>query len=141
MKEIIKIIKGDAPLSDVLHYIVGNYRYWLYYKVATKGNKPMLMRQHIFEQINKRCFEWMDIKCFKDGQCKICGCSTTALQMSNKACDKPCYPEMMYKGAWELFKVGKLDFTDEKYTWSIDKFGILNKKRNIGVCGLVQKKA
>ena len=42
----------------------------------------------------------MDTKCYTAGECKLCGCETTALQMANKQCDKPCYPPMMSKGKW-----------------------------------------
>lgn len=43
----------------------------------------------------------MDDVCYTEGQCKMCGCKTTALQMANKACDKPCYPAMMSRRVWE----------------------------------------
>lgn len=47
----------------------------------------------------------MDRTCFYNGECKLCGCQTTALQMANKACKKPCYPEMMNKIEWTCFKM------------------------------------
>ena len=47
----------------------------------------------------------MDTECYEQGSCKICHCDTTALQMANKACGKPCYPKMMNKADWLEFKV------------------------------------
>jgi len=46
----------------------------------------------------------MDPECFEQGSCKMCGCDTTALQMADKACDKPCYPTMMTRDKWRVFK-------------------------------------
>jgi len=66
------------------------------------------MRKHIREQIEFRIYI-MDHECYEQGSCKLCGCPTTKLQMANKACDKPCYPEMYSKKEWnELNEVNKL---------------------------------
>jgi hypothetical protein len=46
----------------------------------------------------------MDKECYENGSCKMCGCNTTALQMANKACPKPCYPKMISKKEWKEFK-------------------------------------
>lgn len=87
-------------IKDVFYYIQGNVRYHLYYKGSIL---KCLLSQHVIEQ-----FEWrlqqMDKECLNKGQCKICGCETTALQMANKACDKPCYPPLMNAFAWNRFK-------------------------------------
>ena len=48
----------------------------------------------------------MDQECYNAGECKICGCQTTALQMADKACDKPCYPEMLSRKNWKSLKEG-----------------------------------
>ena len=103
MNKLMEIIKGKRPLIDVVHYIVGNLRYKIYYSKYRKK----LLRKHIEEQITWR-IEVMDRDCFFDGSCKICGCETTALQMANKSCDKPCYPKMMNKTDWKMFKKGEL---------------------------------
>ncbi len=67
-----------------------------------------MIRDHIKEQIDYR-IEVMDRDCYNQGSCIICGCSTTALQMADKACDKPCYPPMMKKKEWikEKLCIGK----------------------------------
>lgn len=88
-------------LIDICNYLLGNYRYKLYYNERL----VFLMRDHIYEQIAFR-ISVMDRDCYHNGECKKCGCSTTALQMANKACGKPCYPAMMNKKRWN--KVGKV---------------------------------
>ena len=77
-------------------YIQGNIRYELFY-----SKFKWLLPKHIEEQIMYR-INSMDIDCYNEGSCKMCGCKTTALQMANKACDKPCYPFMLSKKSWNL---------------------------------------
>ena len=85
--------------SDVLSYLQGNLRYRIYYSPFR-----FLLRKHIVEQ-----YEWrisvMDRKCYRDGECKICGCETTALQFANRKCDKPCYPDMLNKKEWKDVRI------------------------------------
>lgn len=90
--------KEELNFSNVIHYIVGNLRYKLYYSWM-----HFLIRKHIFEQITFR-IQVMDKECYNNGQCKLCGCETTALQMANKPCNKPCYPKMMNKKEWVEYK-------------------------------------
>lgn len=85
-------------IKDIYYYIQGNLRYKLFY-----SNFAGLLPTHIFEQICSR-IKSMDRQCYNDGQCKLCGCNTTALQMANKACDKPCYPPMLNKTMWNKMK-------------------------------------
>jgi len=89
-------------------------------------DKPTFMRQHIWEQIKWR-IEVMDRECYNDGACKICGCSTTALQMCDKACDKPCYPSMMDEYRWKKFNKEGHSIMSEGYWWSIHNSGKLMK--------------
>jgi len=96
-------MKAKINLKNVLAYIQGNVRYWIYYSKYFKW----LMRRFIREQISAR-IESMERECYDNGICKLCGCSTTALQMSNKPCDKPCYPKMMSRNLWKAFKAGTL---------------------------------
>ena len=69
----------------------------------------------------------MDKKCYNDGTCKLCGCITTALQMCNKPCDKPCYPVMMNKRLWNNFKVC-YNYLILKYKLEDDYFKNIYKK-------------
>jgi hypothetical protein len=91
-------MKAKINLLNIMSYLVGNFRYACY-----DNWKSILIRQHILEQITWR-IKVMDPKCYEDGSCKLCGCSTTALQMANKACDKPCYPAMKSKREWDKLK-------------------------------------
>lgn len=90
-----------AKIKDMLAYAQGNIRYKLYYSKVL----GFLMRIHIREQITAR-IRSMDVKCYQDGACKLCGCTTTALQMADKACDKPCYPRMLNRYEWLKLKIG-----------------------------------
>lgn len=92
-------MRNKRKISDIFAYLQGYYRYNLYY--SKFGS--FLIRSYILEQIQWR-ISVMDIECFEQGSCKICGCDTTALQMANKACPKPCYPKMMNKKNWLSFK-------------------------------------
>lgn len=94
MKKLKQILS-----KDFFYYIQGNLRSWLFYSENFKG----LIRPHIHEQIQLRICV-MDTVCYKTGSCKLCGCKTTALQMANKACEKPCYPPMMNKAQWHTFE-------------------------------------
>ena len=99
LSHLMKWIKGEHSFSDIVDYFRGNLRYWIYYKPFLK---KLLIRTHIREQIELR-LRMMDSECYSQGSCKICGCKTTALQMANKPCDKPCYPAIMNRKEWERF--------------------------------------
>jgi len=117
MRKMILMLRTH-PLSDVWHFFVGWYRYRIYYLQGIPSIRWVekivhsLMRTYIREQIEYR-ISVMDKQCYDEGQCKICGCTTTALQMANKSCDKPCYPTMMSKKDWSRFKNGGI-FHDAK---------------------------
>ena len=98
MSKLVKS-KKEVTLANVLHYIQGTIRYHFFYHKYLKK----LIRLHIFEQIVYR-ISVMDPECYEEGYCKMCGCNTTALQMANKQCNKPCYPKMMGKKDWKNFK-------------------------------------
>lgn len=102
--------------ENIISYILGNLRYKIYYSVFFKW----MMRKHIREQIDFRV-SVMDKGCYMSGSCKICGCKTVALQMADKPCDKPCYPEMMDKMFWNLFKNWKLQYPDKNGRWFLDE--------------------
>lgn len=84
----------EINLKNIWFFNQGWFRYWVYYK-----GPEWLLRKHIREQIDVRIAS-MDRECYNSGSCKICGCATTALQMSDKACEKPCYPAMLNKYLW-----------------------------------------
>lgn len=97
---------SNITLENVYAYFQGKIRYKLYYSKSLYWLIPL----HVFEQISYRIFV-MDKECYYQGSCKMCGCETVALQMADKACDKPCYPEMMNKADWETYKYfNKIEF-------------------------------
>ena len=98
MSKLVKS-KEEVTLANVLYYIQGTIRYHFFYHKYLKK----LIRLHIFEQITYRILV-MDPECYAEGYCKMCGCNTTALQMADKPCNKPCYPKMMSKKDWGNFK-------------------------------------
>lgn len=89
--------KTKPSLPNIIAYIQGWIRYYLYY-----SRFKFLIRKHIRDQIDFR-IKFMDKECYENGSCKLCGCATTALQMADKQCDKPCYPPMMNKRRWNRF--------------------------------------
>lgn len=91
---------SKITIKDILSYIQGNIRYKLYY-----SRYNWLIRKHIREQIEFR-IQIMNPTCYSNGSCIACGCKTTALQMTNKSCDKDCYPTMMNKTQWNYFSKG-----------------------------------
>ena len=108
--------KAKPTLKNIIAYIQGNLRYKLFY-----SKFAFLIRKHIKEQIEMR-IKSMDPICYGNGECKICGCETTHLQMCDKACDKPCYPSMLSKKDWQFIKNIGIHF-DKKTNiiWSINK--------------------
>lgn len=92
-------MKHKRKLNDIFAYLIGKYRYKLYYSIKLL----FLMRPHIFEQIQWR-ISVMNLECYERGSCIKCGCETTALQMANKACAGDCYTKMMNKRVWVKFQ-------------------------------------
>jgi len=91
-------MKHKRKFNDIFAYLIGKYRYKLYYNTKLW----FLMRPHIFEQIAWR-ISVMNLDCYLQGSCIKCGCETTALQMANKSCPGNCYPVMMDKKQWKKF--------------------------------------
>ena len=114
--------KAKPTLKNIIAYIQGNLRYKLFY-----SNFAFLIRPHIREQIEVR-INSMDPICYGNGECKICGCQTTHLQMANKACDKPCYPKIFSKEDWKFLKEGCL-YLEDKILWKLENNNII-KRRN-----------
>jgi len=108
-------MKAKVTMTNVISYIIGNLRYKLYYSKFFS----CLIRKHIKEQIDFR-IKHMDKECYNSGSCKVCGCTTTALQMAAKSCDGLCYPEMMEENCWKIFKQGRWSCTDKNGSWWLD---------------------
>lgn len=118
MKQIhwIKLFTFKYSINDIIDYFRANIRYKLYY---SKLN--WLISTHIKEQIDFRINIMMDRECYNTGSCKICGCTTTNLQMTNKSCEGDCYPFMQNIKTWRYFKKRGI-ITDNKYTWQNNNF-------------------
>ena len=118
--------KAKPTLKNIIAYIQGNLRYKFFY-----SNFAFLIRPHIREQIEVR-INSMDPICYGNGECKICGCQTTALQMANKACDKPCYPSMLSKEQWYVINKNCPVYDEEtKFWWSL--YLVKSKLNPLGV--------
>jgi len=84
---------------NVFAYLQGHLRYRLYYSRWFFW----LLPGHVREQIGFR-IRSMDGECYERGSCKLCGCAVTALQMADRACGKPCYPAMLGRGDWIIWR-------------------------------------
>lgn len=91
-------MENKVSWRDVIAYLEGKMRYAIYFSKFS-----WMIRLHIREQITAR-LNSMRPSCYNNGQCDICKCETIALQMANKPCDAPCYPAMMNKRKWDLWK-------------------------------------
>ena len=103
-------------INKIKAYFTGHIRYSIYY-----SRFQYLIRKHIKEQIDWRIIV-MEQECYDQGSCQICGCTTTALQMANKSCDKPCYPPLMSKRDFEVFQNEK-PVTIGYFTWGMKVVG------------------
>lgn len=92
---------AKVNIRNVIAYLQGNIRYIFYYSWCR-----FLIRKHIREQIDFR-INSMRRTCYANGFCDECGCKTTQLQMANKSCAGNCYPRMMSRKKWKIFKYGK----------------------------------
>jgi len=101
VEEIKKIWKGERRKIDIWYYLQGMYRYKIYYSSKLKR---VALRKHIKEQIDYR-IRIMNPQCYFKGSCVMCGCMTTALQMCDKPCEGDCYPSMMNKKQWKVYKL------------------------------------
>lgn len=91
-------MKAKITLANIGHYLTGNFRSIL------RSIYPDTLPKHIEEQFEYRCIKAKE--CLDLGKCKVCGCETPQLFLSNKPCDNnpPCYPHMMTEEVWEQFK-------------------------------------
>ena len=111
-------MKAKISFMNICYYLQGNIRYFFYYSRFSR----ILIRKHIYQQIGMR-INSMDSLCYSQGYCKLCGCTTTHLQMCNKACDKPCYPRMLNKRLWKQFiEKGSIEIDGMLWVMSNNKF-------------------
>jgi len=107
--QTIRMLRDDP--KNAWYYIQGTLRQFVF------DRYPSLIRSHILEQYFYRISKAPD--CSKNKSCVFCGCKTDDLFFSDKACglskltpaniklfgkDTYCYPKMMNKKEWEVFK-------------------------------------
>lgn len=92
-------MKREIKLNDILCYLQGNIRYFFYYNKVLRKLIPL----HVREQIDMR-IKVSNPACIDRGTCIKCGCMVTQLQMCNNSCEGNCYPPMMNKKDWKLYK-------------------------------------
>ena len=85
-------------ITNIFAYSQGHIRYWLYYS-SLRFIIPLYIREQIEYRINS-----MRRTCYQQGQCELCGCKTTHLQMANKTCEGNCYPIMLNRKDWKWAK-------------------------------------
>lgn len=113
-------------LKQLRNYLSGTLRYKLFY-----SRFKFLIRKHRREQIAFR-IRVMDPECRKNGSCKICGCSVTALQMCSKPCPGEYYPPFMKKRDWLEFKYkdgAVLNYKGKYSFWKWEREGFSRHSR------------
>lgn len=63
-----------------------------------------LIPKHIQEQYRWR-FKRADKRCHRSGKCIACGCKMPAVLLADKGCRVNCYPPMMDKEKWRVYKL------------------------------------
>lgn len=105
--------KGKVTASNIRAFIQGHLVYYLYYSMF-----DFLIPNYIKEQIEVRISS-MNVDCYLTGSCVACGCKTTQLQMSRRACSNFCYPRFLGKDTWKWLKEGN-KIVSQNIIWSLD---------------------
>lgn len=92
--------------SNIRAYIWGNIVYQLYYSPFS-----FLIPNYIAAQIALRILT-MNVDCYVNGSCVMCGCRTTQLQMAFKPCEGKCYPKMLSLKQWRFLNKYKVIHID-----------------------------
>jgi|GEM_PF-3310677 len=92
--------------EDAFYYWQGVLRWYCYKRPRLRW----LIRTHIQEQFEFR--KKAASRCYRNGECICCGCTTPQLFMADKPCSagkprfqrcpvkQPCYPRMMSRTQW-----------------------------------------
>jgi len=95
-----KAIKDPKPLNatTIKYFIQGHLR--------SLGKRFGITEEHILEQSSWReeQVKKKSIECFSKQECIHCECSLNETLLSDAACKHGCFPEMMTKEQWDLFK-------------------------------------
>ena len=117
--------KEYFKIKNYFYFIQGTLRYHIYYKYKFLKS---LVPNYIWLQIETRILS-MDTTCFSYGVCKLCGCTTTKLQFSDKPCNKPCYPKMLDEKTFNGLYHYKRRYYDEELNieWTIQNYRFIKK--------------
>lgn len=125
----MKTQRSKFKLKDIWFFNQGHIRHKLYYGGSFWSR---FLRPHILEQIEARISS-MNSECYNSGSCIKCGCTTTALQMADKACDGACYPSMQDKLHWDRLKTGKTIYDRQTRSFWLLHGKIFSKLTNIKI--------
>lgn len=92
-------------MGKIKYYITGAYNivvstlpYKLYF-----SRFHFLLPKHYKEQYSYRINSSMP--CVVNRSCLECGCNTPQLMFAPKQCDKKCYPKLMNRLSWFIYKI------------------------------------
>lgn len=126
----MKITLKDTLSKKSINYLVGNWRFFLYYSLGSFG-----IRKHILEQIVVRLNTIAFSPCYMQGSCVHCGCEVPQLTMCSDICHGNCYPIMLNKKEWKLYK----DFNLQAPTNIRPISDILNKTDGYRVGNIIDR--
>ncbi len=97
-------MKAKITLPNIKGFLQGNLRLFL----DSIGSLP----DHISEQAEWRLkqVEQMSPECIRSKECIKCGCEIFGKLVEDRKCsnEPPCYPEMMSKEEWTIFKLNQV---------------------------------
>lgn len=120
MKRYWNLLLGRTDASHPASFSLRNIKavWQAFFRKTKRKIDGFELEDHIYEQIIWRRVEvrWNSPKCWYSNSCKICGCDILGKTMEDRACSLsehpelnrvPCYPAMMTKEEWILFKEKK----------------------------------
>jgi hypothetical protein len=107
-RKLLRHLRGktDAlnPAKPTLRNIYAVLQAW--FRQKRRSIAGMELSDHMYEQIIYRRTQVMlnSPKCWRKGDCLLCGCELLGKTMEDRACEGGCYPEMMNAGDWATYK-------------------------------------
>ena len=91
-------MKAKINLPNIKGYLQAHYREIL--------KDFDFLPKHIQEQAEWRLKQVAkkSPECLENDSCKICTCQVTSKVFEDRACEGNCYPQMMSKEQWEIYK-------------------------------------
>lgn len=86
-------------IQKIKWFIQGNRR-----KALIETWFSFFIPKHIREQYKYRLQNANPV-CIKNKQCIGCGCTVPAVFLADKSCKRGCYPVMLTRRDWKLFKL------------------------------------